>query len=105
MPRRGTRGERHLALFLLGLVLLSPPLLSIFNGPGWLFGIPLLYIYLFAAWGTLIGLTALTSERWRRVPGHRPQTGCPEAPRAETLGKTPHRRDTPHQGTTRQDRD
>ena len=77
MPRRGTSGERHLALFLLGLVLLSPPLLSIFNGPGWLFGIPLLYIYLFAVWGVLIGLTALASERWRRIPGHRPQAGNP----------------------------
>ena len=79
MPRRGTRGERHLALFLLGLVLLSPPLLSIFDRPGTLFGIPLLYIYLFAAWAALIGLTALTSERWRRVPGHRPQAGQPDA--------------------------
>ena len=75
MPRRGTSGERHLALFLLGLVLLSPPLLSIFDGPGWLFGIPLLYIYLFAAWGALICLTALAAERWRRFSGHRPQAG------------------------------
>ncbi len=83
MPRRGTSGERHLALFLLGLVLLSPPLLSIFNGPGWLFGIPLLYIYLFAVWGVLIGLTALASERWRRIPGHRPQAGWPDAPRSD----------------------
>ena len=97
MPRRGTRGERHLALFLLGLVLLSPPLLSIFNGPGALFGIPLLYIYLFAAWGALIGLTALTSERWRWVPGRRPQTARPEAPRTETLGK-----ELPGQGAPRQ---
>ncbi len=83
MPRRGTSGERHLALFLLGLVLLSPPLLSIFNGPGWLFGIPLLYIYLFAVWGVLIGLTALASERWRRIPSHRPQAGWSDAPRSD----------------------
>ncbi|MDJ0946003.1 MAG: hypothetical protein QNJ30_21355 [Kiloniellales bacterium] len=87
MPRRGTRGERHLALFLLGLVLLSPPLLSIFDGPGSLFGIPLLYIYLFAAWAALIGLTALTSERWRRVPGHRPLAGRPDSARQESVAR------------------
>ncbi len=81
MPRRGTSGERHLALFLLGLVLLSPPLLAIFNGPGWLFGIPLLYIYLFTVWGVLIGLTALASERWRRFSGHRPQAEWTETSR------------------------
>ena len=78
MPRRGTSGERHLALFLLGLVLLSPPLLSIFDGPGWIFGIPLLYIYLFAVWGVLIGLTALAAQRWRRTSGPRPQAGRPD---------------------------
>ncbi len=80
MPRRGTSGERHLALFLLGLVLLSPPLLSIFDGPGWLFGIPVLYIYLFTVWAALIGLIAITSERWRRIPGHRPPPGRLDAP-------------------------
>jgi len=95
MPRRGPSGERHLALFLLGLVLLSPPLLSIFNGPGWLFGIPLLYIYLFAVWGALIGLIALASERWRRVPGHRPQAGWSDASRP----------DLPVQGASEQDGD
>ncbi len=83
MPRRGTSGERHLALFLLGVVLLSPPLVSIFDGPGWLFGVPVLYIYLFTVWGALIGLTALASEGWRRVPGHRPQVGRSDASLAD----------------------
>ena len=96
MPRRGTSGERHLALFLLGLVLLSPPLLSIFDGPGWLFGIPLLYIYLIAAWAVLIGLTALASGRWRRFAGHRHQAGRPE-PWADLIDQESRDRVLPRQ--------
>ena len=36
-----------------------------------------------AVWGVLIGLTALASERWRRIPGHRPQAGWSDAPRSD----------------------
>jgi hypothetical protein len=66
-----TRSERTTALFLLGVLALSPPFLAIF-GAGVLFlGVPLLYFYLFAVWALLIGLLALIS-RGREVEG-RPQ--------------------------------
>jgi hypothetical protein len=58
MRRRGSIGERSIALFLLGMVAFSPPLLVIFNVEAALFGIPLLYVYLFVAWAVLIALIA-----------------------------------------------
>lgn len=69
MTRPGATGERSLALFLLGLVLFSPPLLSLFDAERFIAGVPLLYLYLFAAWAALIGLvmlTAMLSGRQRR---------------------------------------
>ena len=60
MTRPGITTERLVALFLLGIVAFTPPFLGIFNTPRLIFGIPLLYLYLFAVWGLLIGLVALT---------------------------------------------
>lgn len=52
------RGDRHVALFLLGLLLFSPPLLAIFRSADSLLGIPILYVYVFGAWAALILLVA-----------------------------------------------
>jgi len=57
------RGQRLAALFLLGLVLFNYPLLAVFNVPGTLLGIPVLYAYVFLAWAVLIALMALVIER------------------------------------------
>ncbi len=59
-------GDRLIALFLLGALLLSPPLLAIFRVDALILGIPLLYFYLFYAWALLIVLLALAVERGRR---------------------------------------
>ena len=64
MSRRpGIAGQRLVALFLLGCLLFNYPLLYLFNADHRLFGIPLLYVYMFAAWALLIALTALVLER------------------------------------------
>ena len=55
--------ELLVALFLLGALLLAPPLLIIFNQATRAFGIPTLYLYLFAVWAVLIALVALAVER------------------------------------------
>lgn len=57
--------ERLGALFLLGLVLFNPLLIRIFDGGAHVavFGIPLLYLYLFIGWAVLIGLMAVVTER------------------------------------------
>ena len=56
------KGQRLIALFLLGALLLEYPLFSLFAGPTVLFGIPLLYGYVFVVWAVLIALVALVVE-------------------------------------------
>ncbi len=63
MNRAIATGQRLAALFLLGCVLFNYPLIALFNQPLRLFGIPLLYLYVFVAWALLIGLMALVIER------------------------------------------
>ena len=55
--------ELLMALFLLGALLLAPPLLIVFNQATRLFGVPALYLYLFVVWAVLIALAALAVER------------------------------------------
>jgi hypothetical protein len=57
------KGQRLIALFLLGCLLLNYPLISLYAGPAEIFGIPLLYAYVFFAWALLIALVALVVER------------------------------------------
>jgi len=65
MGEYDVRGQRLVALCLLGLLLFNYPLLAVFNVPEMLFGIPLLYVYFFLAWAALIALMALVIERRR----------------------------------------
>ncbi len=60
---RPPRGDRLIALFLLALVLLNPPLLQAFGAPGFLFGWPALMLYIFGVWLAVIALLALAVER------------------------------------------
>jgi hypothetical protein len=59
------KGQRMIALFLLGCVLFNFPILALFNVPGSVFGVPALYAYLFIAWALLIGLMAWVVEKHR----------------------------------------
>ena len=62
MKRPGSTSERLVALFLLGVVALNPPLLSIFNSETLLFGFPVVYLYLFGVWGVLIVLLGVVAS-------------------------------------------
>jgi len=53
--------KRLVALFLLGCVLLNYPILSLVNLEILIFGLPLLYVYIFGVWCLLISLTALAT--------------------------------------------
>jgi hypothetical protein len=57
-----SKGQRFVALCMLGMVLFNYPVLALFNVTGTLFGVPALYAYVFAAWASLIALMALTAE-------------------------------------------
>ncbi|MFO1129586.1 MAG: hypothetical protein U1E66_14265 [Rhodospirillales bacterium] len=83
----GRYGQCLVAIFLLGVVLFQPLLLSVFDAavapelgetarrPVMLLGVPLLYAYVFVAWALLIALLALVVERASTQPG--PQAGTP----------------------------
>ncbi|MBI1776309.1 MAG: hypothetical protein HYR63_13265 [Proteobacteria bacterium] len=58
-------GDRLIALFLLGVLLISPPLLAVVRADVLVAGIPLLFLYLFVAWALLVGLLALAIETGR----------------------------------------
>jgi hypothetical protein len=53
------------AAFLLGCLLLTYPLLSLFDRSETVFGVPLLYLYLFIAWALLIAIMAVAVGRRR----------------------------------------
>ena len=74
MPGSGQRRERLAALFFLGVVLFNPPLLELFDGgaDSTVFGVPLLYAYLFFAWAVVIALIAAAIDR-RPAAGGAPE--------------------------------
>ncbi len=63
MHKASRTGPRLIGLFLLGCLLFNYPFLSLFNVRTTVFGVPLVYAYLFAGWLLLIGLVAAVMER------------------------------------------
>jgi hypothetical protein len=56
------KSHRFIALCMLGLLLFNYPILALFNVTGTLFGVPLLYAYIFVAWTALIAMMAYVAE-------------------------------------------
>ena len=76
MSRSSVVRERWIGIFLLGLAAFSPPLIIMFGSGGTLAGIPVLFVYMFGAWGALILLMRLTAEHRFRPEGEaRPDRG------------------------------
>ena len=65
MRESEAKGQRLIALFVLGCLLFNYPVLSLFNVSAEAFGVPVLYAYIFAAWTLLIALMALAAESRR----------------------------------------
>jgi hypothetical protein len=59
----GRLADRALALMAATLVLLTPPVIGIFDRPVLLLGIPLLHIYCYVVWLAAIGCGAWLSAR------------------------------------------
>jgi len=57
-----SRGQRFVALCMLGTLLFNYPVLALFNVHGTVLGVPVLYAYIFVAWAALIALMALIAE-------------------------------------------
>lgn len=70
--RDAATGDRLIALFLLGLLLFSAPVMAIFNVDALVLGVPLLFLYLFGAWALLVALVAFILSRHREPPAGEP---------------------------------
>lgn len=57
------KNERLIVLLIIGCLALNYPLLSLFDKGASLFGIPLLYLFLFTFWALFILLIAAIIER------------------------------------------
>jgi len=66
MMRKGLAGQRLVAVFLAGVLLFDFPLLSLFDRPLRVFGVPLLHLYVFVVWAGLIAVIAWIAERGAR---------------------------------------
>jgi hypothetical protein len=62
MADPGKRQPRLVALCMLGCLLFNYPILALFNVNGAVFGIPVLYFYIFTAWALLIVLVKLAID-------------------------------------------
>ena len=67
MPPVRRKIQRLLVLFAFGVLALNYPLLALFSKTVMRFGIPLLYLYLFAVWAVFIILIAFVAER-KKMP-------------------------------------
>ena len=65
MGKFESKGQRFVALCMLGMLLFNYPILALFNVSGVLFGVPVLYVYMFVAWAALIALMAWIAESGR----------------------------------------
>jgi hypothetical protein len=65
MPRSGSAIDRAVVITIFGLFALMPPILTIFDREVAVFGIPLLHLYCFALWLSLIVASAWISAQLR----------------------------------------
>ena len=63
MKKPGPAAARLAGIFLLGCVAFGFPMIAVFNVPGRVLGVPVLYAYLFSAWLLLIVLVGLLMEQ------------------------------------------
>jgi hypothetical protein len=63
MHASSRKRSQLVGLFLLGCLMFNYPLVTLFDRPAMVFGVPLLYAYLFGAWALLIALVAVIVER------------------------------------------
>lgn len=68
MTPTARKNKRLVGLFLLGWALFNYPLLSLFNLKVMIFGVPLLFFYVFIGWTLLILLAAIVTRTRPKPP-------------------------------------
>ncbi len=75
MIRSGQLRERMIVLFAVGVLAFNYPILSLFSVDRHLFGVPVLFVYIFSVWLALILLLALIVRAAPKRPSDRPPSG------------------------------
>jgi hypothetical protein len=68
MPESHRKSERLIGMLIVGVIALNYPLLSLFSKIKLIFGIPMLYLYLFLFWAIFIICVALILEKRGNTP-------------------------------------
>lgn len=63
MPEAKRQNERLVVILIIGVIALNYPLIFLFSKVRVLFGIPILYLYIFTIWSILIVCIALILEK------------------------------------------
>ena len=63
MAQNNNKNKRLISLFFLGGLLLNYPILSLFNVKVFVFGIPLLCLYIFSVWSAVILLISIVTRK------------------------------------------
>lgn len=63
MPESKRQNERLIVLLIIGFIFLNYPLLSLFSKVRLMFGIPVLYLYIFTVWTIFIVCMAVILEK------------------------------------------
>ena len=78
MKRSGRKAEWSVALFCAALLFFLPPILSIFDKPDFVFGLPLTYVVLYGVWGLVIAAVAY-GARQKPVAGNEASGATPDS--------------------------
>ena len=74
MAGRNRTAERLVGLVFLTALLFNPPILTLFSIDSSIFGLPVMFLYVFVSWGAVIAMTGLGARRFTRR-----HTGAPDA--------------------------
>jgi len=86
------KSRRLFSVFLLGCLIFNYPIVSLFNHEIFIFGIPVLFVYLFWVWGLFIATTIFithTHPKSQLTPDDEPKTGQKEPDFPYPLDKGP----------------
>ncbi|MAZ04175.1 MAG: hypothetical protein CMN56_13670 [Sneathiella sp.] len=75
MIRTGRKKEWSILLFVVCLIAFVPPMISLFDVPTLISGIPISYLYMFGVWAAVIAMTALGARRGIEKTVETPGTG------------------------------
>lgn len=68
MPESKRQNERLIVMLIIGVIALNYPLLSLFSKAKLIFGVPVLYLYLFVVWFIFIICVAVILEKTTSPP-------------------------------------